>query len=75
MNTDFSELIDIASSHLGKGVMDSSARLCIENAKNMIGKGFSDESIIMWIAKSMKYSVGIANQDFQNINQLISNRN
>ena len=63
MNTD--KVLILARKHLGNGaVMDSSARLCMEDAVTLAGNGNLDAAKTRAI-KSLAYSVGILHPDYK----------
>ena len=53
-----------ARKHLGKGSMESSARLCMAEAVQRMDEG-KFEAAHMWAQKSLAYSVGIFHSDYQ----------
>ena len=62
MNTD--KVIVLARKHLGAGVMDSSARLCLTDAIELQAEGklsFAKERAL----KSLAYSVGVFHADYR----------
>lgn len=61
MNID--DVLVIARKHLGKGVMDSSARLCLEDAIQLVEAG-NFEAARTRALKSIAYSVGIFHDDY-----------
>jgi len=61
MNT--SEIITLARKHLGTGVMDSSARLCLSDAVTAHDAGDYEHAKSRAL-KSIAYSVGIAHPDY-----------
>ena len=58
------DAIRLARKHLGTGTMDSSARLCLEDAIRLEGRGQLDDAKVRAL-KSLAYSVGIAHPDYQ----------
>lgn len=59
--------IIIARKHVGNGAaMESSARLCLQNAIQQYDYGHYDAAQ-MWAAKSLAYSVGVAHKDYQRV--------
>lgn len=58
------DVITLARKHLGKGLMDSSARLCLADAVELQNKGQLDYAKTRAI-KSLAYSVGIAHEDYR----------
>jgi hypothetical protein len=61
MNAD--QILILARRHLGKGEMDSSARLCLNAAIAAKDDG-SYTFAKIWARKSIKYSVGIMHPDY-----------
>lgn len=62
MNTDL--VIRLARKHLGSGNMESSARLCLEDAINLYDKGDFTYAKARAL-KSLAYSVGILHPDYR----------
>ena len=63
MNTE--QAIVIARKHIGNGaLMDSSARLCLSDAIEMMEKG-KLENAKKWAIRSLSYSVGVFHPDYQ----------
>ena len=63
MNT--CDVIRLARKHVDNNVaMQSSARLCLADAIAMYDEGDID-SAKMWALRSLKYSTGIFNKDYQ----------
>ena len=58
------DAIILARKHLGKGSMDSSARLCLQDAIACQSCGYLDFAK-SWAIKSLSYSVGIFHADYQ----------
>jgi len=59
--------IIIARRHLGTGVMDSSARLCLTDAINAVNIGQYGYALER-AKKSIAYSVGIMHADYRKFN-------
>ena len=59
-----SNVIRIARKHLGKGVMESSARICMADAIQQFDAGNFDAAK-MWALKSIKYCVGVFHDDYK----------
>lgn len=58
------KIIELAEKHIGNGSMISSAELCLIDAKNLFRKGdfeFAEKRAL----KSLCYSVGVFNPDYQ----------
>ncbi len=62
MNTN--ETIILARKHLGKGEMESSARICLTDAVELQAKGELSYAKTRAL-KSLAYSVGILHADYQ----------
>lgn len=62
MNLDLT--IRLARKHLGTGVMDSSARLCLSDAIQLRERGFWDYAQKRAL-KSLAYSVGVFHKDYK----------
>lgn len=58
-----SKIIILARKHLGTGVMDSSARLCLADAIALADKG-DFEHAKQRALKSLSYSVGVFHRDY-----------
>ena len=58
------KVIVLARKHLGTGVMDSSARLCLNDAIELQAEGMLDYAKARAL-KSLAYSVGVFHQDYQ----------
>ena len=56
------QVIILARKHIG-GEMESSARMCLEDAINCKDLGLY-ESALMWALRSLEYSVGIFHPDY-----------
>ena len=66
--TSANDAIILARKHIGNNAtMESSARVCLEDAVHQYDKGQYDAAI-MWAAKSLSYSVGIAHADYRKVN-------
>lgn len=61
MNTN--QVIVLARKHLGTGVMDSSARLCLSDAITLVERGELEVAKSRAL-KSLQYSVGIFHKDY-----------
>ena len=61
---DIDKLFQAARKHLGKGTMESSARLCMEDAVNSRTRG-DLENARYWAMRSIAYSVGIFHNDYR----------
>lgn len=60
-------IIKLASLHLGKAAMTSSAALCLTDATNALNRGEYLHARIRGL-KSLQYSVGILHYDYQKAN-------
>lgn len=58
------QVIILARKHIGKGEMDSSARLCLKDAVDLVEAGNLDDAKTRAV-KSLAYSVGIMHADYQ----------
>ena len=56
--------IVLARKHIGKGVMESSARLCLADAVELYDDGDADMAKVRAL-KSLSYSVGIFHPDYK----------
>ncbi len=63
-NMNITQILSIARTHLGKGSMESSARLCLADAVRMADDG-NIAGARTSAAKSIAYSVGIFHADYQ----------
>jgi hypothetical protein len=63
-NMTLEAIIIAARKHLGTGVMDSSARLCLADALDARDRGDWDAAR-MWALKSLAYSVGVFHADYK----------
>lgn len=61
MTTD--KVMALARKHLGKGMMESSARLCLSDANHLFDRGLLDYAKKRAL-ESLKYSIGILHQDY-----------
>ena len=61
MQTD--KVIALARKHIGKGTMESSARVCLLDANHLFDRGLIDYAKKRAL-DSLKYSVGILHQDY-----------
>lgn len=62
MQTD--KIIALARKHIGKGTMESSARVCLSDANHLFDRGLIDYAKKRAL-DSLKYSVGILHQDYK----------
>jgi len=62
MQTD--KVIALARKHIGKGTMESSARVCLSDANHLFDRGLIDYAKKRAL-DSLKYSVGIFHKDYQ----------
>jgi hypothetical protein len=62
MTTD--KVMALARKHLGKGLMDASARVCLADANHLYDRGFLDYAKKRAL-ESLKYSIGILHKDYQ----------
>jgi hypothetical protein len=62
MTTD--KIMALARKHIGKGMMESSARLCLSDANHLFDRGLLDYAKKRAL-ESLKYSVGILHQDYK----------
>jgi hypothetical protein len=62
MTTD--KVMVLARKHIGKGMMESSARLCLSDANHLFDRGLLDYAKKRAL-ESLKYSVGILHQDYK----------
>jgi len=62
MNTN--QVIVLARKHLGKGEMESSARLCLSDAIGCVENGLLEHAKQRAL-KSLQYSVGIFHEDYR----------
>lgn len=62
MNVD--QVIILARKHLGKGTMESSARLCLSDALELLEKGERGHALLRAL-KSLQYSVGMFHADYE----------
>lgn len=62
--TNISNTLARCRHHLGKGDMESSARLCLAEAVKAHDDG-NYAAAWTWAAKCLKYSVGIFHKDYQ----------
>lgn len=58
------KVLALAVKHLGTGTMDSSARLCLKDAREAQERGDSEAARVRAL-KSLAYSVGIMHPDYQ----------
>jgi len=59
-----SEIIALAEKHVEKAQMLSSAKLCLSDAKELVGRG-EVESAKVRALKSLAYSIGILHPDYR----------
>lgn len=52
------QIIDLAQSHVEKATMQSSAQLCVDDARECLARGLPDYAIARAV-KSLAYSVGV----------------
>lgn len=58
------QILATARKHLGNGAaMESSARLCMASAVEMLDAG-NDEAARTWAMRSLRYSVGIMHPEY-----------
>jgi hypothetical protein len=62
MQTD--KVMALARKHIGKGMMESSARLCLSDANHLFDRGLLDYAKKRAL-ESLKYSIGILHKDYQ----------
>jgi hypothetical protein len=65
MTTD--KVMALARKHLGKGMMESSARLCLSDANHLFDRGLLDYAKKRAL-DSLRFSVGIFHQDYKKAN-------
>jgi hypothetical protein len=58
------KVMALARKHIGKGTMESSARLCLSDANHLFDRGLIDYAKKRAL-DSLKYSVGILHQDYK----------
>lgn len=64
MNTP--QLVELAKKHVNNGAaMQSSAKLCLDDALNLLELGGCEDVVRIRALKSLKYSVGIFHPDYQ----------
>ena len=56
----------LARKHLG-GSMESSARLCLEEALRAYDERQDWDAATMWLKKSLSYSVGVFHPDYKKV--------
>jgi hypothetical protein len=61
MTTD--KVMALARKHIGKGIMDSSARVCLSDANHLFDRGLLDYAKKRAL-DSLRFSVGIFHQDY-----------
>jgi hypothetical protein len=61
MQTD--KVMALARKHIGKGMMESSARVCLSDANHLFDRGLLDYAKKRAL-ESLKYSIGILHQDY-----------
>lgn len=64
MTMPIEDVIALARKHLGKGTMESSARLCLEDAVRLYDEGAYFDSRLRAL-KSLQYSVGCFHPDYR----------
>lgn len=69
--TQVTELIELASKHLGKGTMVSSAQLCYMDAMSLRSDGDYIHSMERAL-RSLSYSVGIFHADYQKAETILA---
>jgi hypothetical protein len=58
------EIIDLAQSHVSKASMQSSAQLCVDDARACLARGLPDYAIGRAV-RSLAYSLGILSPVYQ----------
>ena len=60
--------ITLARKHIGKGIMESSARVCLSDAIHLFDRGLVDYAKKRAL-DSLKYSIGILHADYKKASQ------
>lgn len=71
INTNLTQLQNIARKHLGKGDMESSARLCLSRSIQLMDDESNIEAAKEQALKSIKYSIGIMARDYIKAQKLV----
>jgi hypothetical protein len=58
------KIMALARKHIGKGMMESSARVCLSDANHLFDRGLIDYAKKRAL-DSLKYSVGILHKDYK----------
>lgn len=67
------DLIALARKHAAKGVMASSAQLCLSDAETLQAKGDTEAANVRAL-RSLSYSVGIMHADYQDASKAIDGK-
>jgi hypothetical protein len=58
------EIIDLAQANVEKATMQSSAQLCVDDARACLARGLSNYAIARAV-RSLKYSLGVSSPVYQ----------